>query len=539
MKLLATLENQLRKGLNFFSDNGELKKWVCLSKAQNFDEELIGLLLENSELKEKFFIKIKDSNGENNFVFNLPLFSQFLEQKNYLNDSYTTYKNKIGLTIDGKFLKQRNEVSLVWPFKDCILEGGQSTEEQKREEVFFNEILAQDEITQLLEPKVLTAAKKFTQNGEEEFQGFSRDETSTIKDNLIIKGNNLLALHSLKKEFAGKVKLIYIDPPYNTGNDGFKYNDNFNHSSWLTFMRNRLEVARELLREDGVIFVQCDDNEQAYLKVLMDEVFGRENFVSNIIHNNKYTISNDSRWTSKQCEFVAIFAKNKEKLKFNLLDRTEEMDNAYKNPDNDQRGVYKLTPLHAKSGSENGKYQIIFKNGMRWIAPEGRFPRYAKQKLTELDKDNRIYFGKDGNGSPNVKTFLSEVKNGKGIGTFWSFKEAGSSHQANEELANLLGKGIFGNPKPENLLKIIIQISTQPNDIILDFHLGSGTAAAVAHKMNRQYIGIEQMDYIETIAVERLKKVIGSGEKRKITAQEKSKLEEILKKLENSQNCLV
>lgn len=163
------------------------------------DEELIGLLLENEELKAKFFIKIKDS-----FVFNLPLFSQFLEQKNYLNDSYTTYKNKIGLTIDGKYLKQRNEVALVWPFKDCILEGGQNKEEQKREEIFFNEILAQDEITQLLEPKVFTGTKKFTKDGEREFKGFTRDESGTIKDNLIIKGNNLLALHSLKKEFAGR-----------------------------------------------------------------------------------------------------------------------------------------------------------------------------------------------------------------------------------------------------------------------------------------------------------------------------------------------
>ncbi len=206
-----------------------------------------------------------------------------MEQKNYLNDSYTQFKNKVGLTIDGRHLKQRNEVSLVWPFKDCILEGGQSREEDKREEIFFNEVLAQDEITELLDPKVLTNAKRFDKEGDHHFDQFNRDENGTITDNLIIKGNNLLALHSLKKEFAGKVKLIYIDPPYNTGNDGFKYNDSFNHSTWLSFMKNRLSVARELLRNDGLVFVQCDDNEQAYLKVLMDEIFGRENFVSNIV----------------------------------------------------------------------------------------------------------------------------------------------------------------------------------------------------------------------------------------------------------------
>src|SRR5690554_5831695 len=247
MKLYTTLEQQLKKEPNFVTDNGELKKWVVLNKAQNFDEELIGLLLDNADLKEKFFINVKGT-----LVFNQNLFVQFLEQKNYLNDSYTQYKNKVGLTIDGKYLKQRNEVALVWPFKDCILEGGQSREEDKREEIFFNEILAQDEITQLLEPKVLTNAKRIDKDGEHPFNGFTRDAEinkkrgfpeDTITDNLIIKGNNLLALHSLKEEFAGKVKMIYIDPPYNTSGaaNTFTYNNTFNHSTWLTFMKNRLD----------------------------------------------------------------------------------------------------------------------------------------------------------------------------------------------------------------------------------------------------------------------------------------------------------
>src|SRR5690554_5574972 len=289
MKLYQILESQLKKEPNYVTDNGELKKWVVINKAQNFDEELIELLLANEELKTRFFKEIAGVT-----VFNQNLFIQFLEQKNYLNDSYTQYKNKVGLTINGKYLKQRNEVSLVWPFKDCILEGGQSREEDKREEIFFNEILAQDEITQLLDPKVLTNAKRFDTSGEHslpfgEGQGgaFNRNEEGTITDNLIIKGNNLLALHTLKQEFAGKVKLIYIDPPYNTGNDSFKYNDNFNHSTWLTFMKNRLTIARELLREDGVIFIHCDNNEQAYLKALLDDVFGVSRFIDTItIVNN-------------------------------------------------------------------------------------------------------------------------------------------------------------------------------------------------------------------------------------------------------------
>src|SRR5690606_20245901 len=296
MKLYTTLEQQLKKEPNFVTDNGELKKWVVLNKAQSFDEELIALLLQEPTLKEKFFKEIAGVT-----VFNQNLFVQFLEQKNYLNDSYTQYKNKVGLTIDGKYLKQRNEVALVWPFKDCMLEGGQSREEDKREEIFFNEILAQDEITQLLEPKVLTNAKRIDKDGEHPFDGFTRDAErnrkrglpeDTITDNLIIKGNNLLALHSLKKEFAGKVKLIYIDPPYNTGNDGFKYNDSFNHSTWMTFIKNRIETARDLLSNDGIIFISCDDSEQAYLKVILDEVFGRDNFVTNFVWRRRKTQAN-------------------------------------------------------------------------------------------------------------------------------------------------------------------------------------------------------------------------------------------------------
>ena len=203
------------------------------------------------------------------FVFKQSLFIQFLEQKNYLNDSYTQFKNKVGLTVDGQYLKQRNEVALVWPYKDCILEGGQSREEDKREEIFFNETLAQDEITELLDPKVLTNAKLFDVNGEHNFDCFNRNENGTITDNLIIKGNNLLALHSLKKEFAGKVKLIYIDPPYNTGSDSFTYNDSFNQSTWLTFMKNRIEAAKKLMMSSGVFLVQCSFHQYAYLKVLM------------------------------------------------------------------------------------------------------------------------------------------------------------------------------------------------------------------------------------------------------------------------------
>ena len=216
-------------------------------------------------------------------IFEKEKFIDFVASKNFLPDSYTQFKNKIGLTRDGEFIKEGKEVVLVWPYKDCVLEGGMTKEDKKRNEIFYNETLAPDEVNRLLDPKVFTNFKRIDAKGKHELKEFNRDDKGVIKDNLLIKGNNLLALASLRKEFKGKIKLIYIDPPYNTGNDGFKYNDNFNHSSWLTFMKNRLEIAKELLSEEGSIYVQCDFNESHYLKVLMDDIFGINNFKNNII----------------------------------------------------------------------------------------------------------------------------------------------------------------------------------------------------------------------------------------------------------------
>ena len=505
MKLYQTLESQLKKEPNYVSDNGELKKWVVLNKAQNFDEELIGLLLDDSDLKEKFFINVKEI-----LVFNQNLFIQFLEQKNYLNDSYTQFKNKVGLSIDGKYLKQRNEVALVWPFKDCVLEGGQSREEDKREEIFFNETLAQDEITELLDPKVLTNVKLFDKDGEKDFNQFNRNENGTITDNLIIKGNNLLALHSLKKEFAGKVKLIYIDPPYNTGNDGFKYNDNFNHSTWLTFMKNRLTVARELLSNDGVIFVQCDDNEQAYLKILMDEIFVRENFVSSIVWKGRGG-RQDSKFIAQIHETIISFSKNISELE--LFKVTVEDDSNYLLKDT--KGNYKIQ-LIRKWGSNSRRidrpnlfYGIEFKGEMVFpILPDGNDGcwRWGQTKLRKaIEDDEVVLIEKEGRKELYEKIY---EKDGTKQVVFNSWIDESFSGQGAKTIQNIFNSKVFDYPKPEQLIAKFIEISTLENDIVLDYHLGSGTTAATAHKMNRQYIGIEQMDYVETVAVERLKKVI-------------------------------
>ncbi len=526
MKLYETLEKQLKKENNYVTDNGELKKWVVINKAQNFDAGLIELLLDDKELKEKFFLDIKGT-----LVFNQNLFVQFLEQKNYLNNSYTQYKNKVGLTIDGKYLKQRNEVALVWPFKDCILEGGQSREEDKREEIFFNEILAQDEITQLLEPKVLTNAKTYNKDGEQEFKGFTRDAEinkkrglpeDTITDNLIIKGNNLLALHSLKKEFAGKVKLIYIDPPYNTGSDSFQYNDNFNKSSWLTFMKNRMEAVRDLLSNKGVIFVQCDDNEQGYLKILLDEIFKPQNFVETFIWKNTDNAPALSKKTRKNIEFIHCYEKVID-TSIGYVGRDSDNDDAPLLNSGNPVTVLEFKPNIIEFRIPDGEYKkgkfekiellndLKVKNGKNenTIKLKGRFK--WQQSFLKTEVDNGTYFLIKSNkfSIRYQREIASNMAPDKLIDNTYLSKSIGvETNEDSKKHIDSLKLNFNSYPKPESLIGFLIKAVTKENDIVIDYHLGSGTTASTAHKMNRQYIGIEQMDYIETVAVERLKKVI-------------------------------
>ncbi|WP_313771010.1 site-specific DNA-methyltransferase [Mycoplasmopsis felis] len=264
--IFQTTKEILMNNPKYISEDNKLLKAKVYSDVMTMNKDLLSLLLSNNDIKQRFFIEI---NGT--LIFDKQKFAWFIDSKEFLPDSYTRYTNKIGLTHNGEFLSKTNDVVLDFPYKDCFLVGGQNKDDQKRDEIFYNEIIASDEINQMLAPKVLSNAKRYTKDGVQE--NISFDEN----DNLIIKGNNLIALASLLKRYEGKVKCIYIDPPYNTGNDSFNYNDSFNHSTWLVFMKNRLELARRLLSEDGVIFVQCDDNEQAYLKVLMDDIFGRQN----------------------------------------------------------------------------------------------------------------------------------------------------------------------------------------------------------------------------------------------------------------------
>ncbi|MDE2649818.1 MAG: site-specific DNA-methyltransferase, partial [Chloroflexota bacterium] len=314
--------------------------------------------------------------------------------------------------------------------------------------------------------------------------GKPADEIPFSDQNLIIHGDNLHALKALLPHYAGRVKCIYIDPPYNTGNEGWVYNDNVNspmlrdwfeknspvdgedlerHDKWLCMMWPRLHLLRELLRDDGVIFVSIDDNEVHHLRMMMDEIFGEENFVAQIVWHSKYTQANDARYLSRQHESILFFAKDKNALPKLRISRPENMNKSYSNPDNDPRGPWKSTPLHAKSGS--GNYKYTFANGYTWQAPSGRYPRYAENRLSELELDNRITFGKEGRGTPNVKTFLRELDMGVVSASVWKYQDVGHTHGANEEFASVLGKGVFDNPKPTGLIQRMLELSTwdQPN----------------------------------------------------------------------------
>lgn len=286
-KLDEKLTALLKSIPDFVDESGELLSAAVKNHAWQLDHTLIKLLLSDPHVKTTFFDEIVG-----HWIFNHNTFIDYITTRNFFANSYTQFRNKIGLNIDGKFLRERGEVSLVWPYKDCVLEGGQTKEEEKRKEIFFNEILAQDEINRMFDPKVLTNWKRHTDAGERDVTEIKCDDNGTIRENLIIKGNNLIALHTLKQQFRGQVKLIYIDPPYNTKGDAniFGYNNSFNHSSWLTFMKNRLDIAKDLLSENGVVVITIDDYEYAHLKVLCDEVFGSENFIGTIVVQSKPSV---------------------------------------------------------------------------------------------------------------------------------------------------------------------------------------------------------------------------------------------------------
>ncbi len=330
-------------------------------------------------------------------------------------------------------------------------------------------------------------------------------------DNLLIQGDNLEALKALLPFHRGQVKCIFIDPPYNTRSAFEHYDDNLEHAQWLSMVLPRLQLLRELLREDGSIWVTIDDNEGHYLKVLMDEVFGRGNFVANVVWQKKYTIANDAKWLSENHDHVLIYARTKVTWRPFRLGRTEAMNDRYRNPDDHPKGSWKATPLYAKrAGSEREQaFSFRFKNGVVWSPPRGNSPRFPASLLREMDEADEIWFGTDGTAEPARKTFLGELSaDGPPSATMWLHSEVGNNHEAREEAKAFDVADAFGTPKPEKLLRRILELATQPNDLILDSFLGSGTTAAVAHKMGRRWIGIEMGEHAATHCLPRLQKVI-------------------------------
>jgi adenine-specific DNA-methyltransferase len=430
MSFNSRLTDLLKKDPRFVDDEGELLIAAVQDRAWKIDHNLVKLLLSDKEIKAKFFDEIAG-----HWVFNLNTFIEYVSQKNFLDNCYTRFRNRIGLTVDDKYLRERGDVALAWPYKDCVLEGGQTGREEKRKEIFFNEVLAEDEINRLLDPKVLTSFDRYTKQGKKPVHEFKRDKDGIIRENLIIKGNNLLALHSLKNLFGGQVNLIYVDPPFNTDSDTFGYNDSFNHSCWLTFMKNRLQIARDLLSANGSIYVHLDFNEVHYCKVLMDEIFQRENFQREIIWR--------MGWVSGYKTIAKNWIRNHDTLLFYT-----------KNPDN---FVF------------NKKYLPYPPDYERW---GGR----KKGQGLAIEDVWGIQVG-EGINSLAVIGFAKEYTG-------------------------------FRTQKPESLLKRVIEVSSNPGDLVLDFCVGTGTTAAVAHKLGRQYIGIEQLDYGDKDSVQRLRKVI-------------------------------
>lgn len=498
IKFFEHLRGVLSRDERFIDRDGKtLLRNKITEAATLYDENLLTLLLADAETRKRFFV---DAAGIK--VFKQNDFVQVVNGHEFLDDSFTRFANKIGLVDErDNLISRTGNVALVFPYKDCVLEGGQTKDDERRAEIFFNTTLAQDDVDRLLAPKVFTNAVRYDEHGSAPATDFR--ET----DNLIVKGNNLLALASLIEPFSGKVKAVYIDPPYNTGNDGFNYNDRFNHSTWLTFMTNRLNLAKDLLADDGSIWISIDDDEQAYLKVLADEIFKRDNFVATVIWEKKYSPQNDATWLSDSHDFILVYAKNKTKWRPNLLPRTEEMDARYRNPDNDPRGVWTSSDLTSKTKAAGHSYCIESPTGKKFFPPQGRQWAPSYETFLQWRAENRIWFGEDGNNAPRIKTFLSEVQSGTVCKTIWSAEEVGDNQSAIREMREF--DFDFETPKPERLLERILTLATNAGDLVLDFFIGSGTTAAVAHKMGRRYIGVEQLDYVQTLTVERLKKVIG------------------------------
>lgn len=528
-----TVLNLLKKDERFIAEDGTFLRNAVYEAAMKMDARLIRLLLSNEEISSRFFV---DVDGVK--VFDKMGFAWVINNRQFLPDCYTRFKNKVGLVdSQGELISTSRNVELVFPYKDCVLEGGQTKEEQKRKEIFYNELLAADDIDRLLYPKVFSSAVRYAENVSEPTTEFSS------ADNLIIRGNNLLALASLEKRYLGQVKCVYIDPPYNTGDDGFGYNDRFNHSSWLTFMKNRLELAQKLLKKEGAIFVQIDHHELGYITVLMDEIFGVENKVQVIAVKTASPagFKTVNPGPIDVTEYILFYTKNKPFFNFKkgyvpvgynrnynlVVDKNEDVKKwAF-------RSIKDVVIEDAGFGSEKEakkqygtSWRVILEHLIEDYAFNHaenvvsiRDPHKPTDTVKRLMNESRNvdyvleYKREDGTSayiykggalafySNKMRVLDGEMAVTELLSDFWS-------HISWAGIANEGGVKLKNGKKPEKLIKQILELSTEPGDIVLDYHMGSGTTCAVAHKMGRRYIGCEQLDYGGNDAVVRLQNVI-------------------------------
>ena len=529
-----TVIEVLKQDERFFSEEGELLRNTVYESAMKMDSDLLKLLYNNETTRERFFTDVDGIS-----VFDKVGFGWVINNRQFLPDSYTRYKNKVGLMNDnGDYISTSNDVELVFPYKDCVLEGGQTKEDQKRSEIFYNETLAPDEVDRLLYPKVLTNAKRYTANGIEE--NISSFEDS---DNLIIKGNNLLSLSSLLVKYERAIKCIYIDPPYNTGDDDFNYNDNFNHSSWLTFMRNRLTIAKRLLRDDGAIFVHIDHHELGYLNILMDEIFGIENKVQII---SVKTASPAGFKTVNPgpidvTEYILFYTKCKSQFKFKKayvpVGYNKNYDLVVKKAEKVSDWTFEpIKQAVIKDAGFESEKEAKQKYGKAWnVIVANLIEQYAynnadnvvsirdphkptdalKRLMQESKKVDEVLEYKREDGSSGyiykggaLAFYSNKLQMVDGHLTVTELLSDFWSHISWAGIANEGGVKLKNGKKPEKLIKQIFELSTEAGDIVLDYHLGCGTTCAVAHKMGLKYIGCEQLDYGQNDSVVRLNNVI-------------------------------
>ena len=442
----------LRMDSRFCTEDGHLLKNNVIEAALALDPKLLHYLLADEKLKKQFFSEV-----DGLLVFDKVKFQRFVMNKQFLPDSYTAFKNKVGLTNEnGEFLSESREVVLSWPYKDCMLEGGQTKEAAKRQEIFWNETLAPDEINRLTEPKALCHFRRYDSKGEHEATELRPD------DNLIIKGNNLLALYSLRERFRNSIKLIYIDPPYNTGNDSFGYNDSFNHSTWLTFMKNRLEVAKELLTEDGNIFINLDWNEVHYCKVLMDTIFGRDKFRNEIVWCYNGPGSPKMRQLNRKHDTILWYSKSVDNWVFNGDDVRMESD-VHVGGFNGEMGKETSADYTEKGKIPEDWWEIVYNQ-------------------SDLESELRTYY-KEGYVNNNADWFKAAVA----------------------ARIRVDGKKRTGylTEKPYKLIERIIKMASNEGDLVLDFFAGSGTTGFVANYLHRRFILVEQLDSTINLLKER------------------------------------